>query len=174
MTKLKNIYVRNTVLILGALVLTFSYESQLQNYIQEVINPIVLIRTFHMLLFVSIFWIFYKSHSLIYKLIELMTTLLIFNGVVFLASPLHSAVVEMVTELSKIPDITNFLGADFISLMNNRYFGYSSCFIACLGVLRIALFGLINQILIQTLMHSTEYVYTCKSCNAIVNKSEQK
>lgn len=174
MIKLKNIFVRNAVLILGAVLLTFSYEYQLQRYIQELINPIVLIRTFHMLLFVSMFWIFYRSDSLIYKLVELTATLLIFNGAVFLASPLHFALVEMVTELSQIPEIINFLGTDFISLINNRYFGYSSCFIACLGVLRITLFSLIKKILIQALMESTEYVYRCKCCNAIVNKSEQK
>lgn len=171
---LKNVFFRNIALIVGAILLIMTYEYQVQNYIREVTNPIVLIRTFHTLLFASFFWTFYRTNKIIYKLIELMATLIIFNLAVFFASPLHHAVVEMVLELTQIPELVNYLGHDFMSLLNNRYFGYSSCFLACLGVLRLTMFNLINSILVQTLMYSTEYVYTCKTCNGIVNKSIPK
>lgn len=171
---MRNIYLRYAILILVAVTLFISYEYQVQKYIHDVINPILLIRTFHSVLFVSIFWIFWKKNDFIYKHIEMLVTLLIFNAAIYFATPLHHIFHESVIEASKIPELAAYLGKDLLSLINNRYFGYSTCFLFCLGVLRVVFFNFLNSILIQLMMDSTEYIYTCKCCNGIVNKSEIK
>lgn len=170
---LRNPYLRYAILIFGSLALLMSYENLVLNFIHDAIHPFMLTRTFQTVLFFSIFWIFCKKNSsLIYKCVALLVTLIIFNLAVYLAVPTHNMIKVFINELSLIPEFTSYLGIDFINLVNNKYFGYSSSFLACLGIVRFIIYNFLNSIFIKILLDPTEYIYTCKCCNGIVNKTK--
>jgi hypothetical protein len=168
---MRNKYLRSIILILSITLLFISYENLVINFIQNDSNPILLTRTFQTVLFISIFWIFYKKNSsYIYKFINLFVTILVFNFAAYLASPMLNLFKTYLSLVNNIPELVNFFGNDFMNMVNNKYFGYSSSFLACLAVVRLVLDNFLNKVFIQIFLNPSEYIYTCKCCNSIINK----
>lgn len=165
--KLKsNQKIRNSALILTSLLLFCVYEFLVSCYLVDVTKPILLSRSFHFILFFSIFYIIKNSKTVLgYKLTEILATSILFIFSILTASIIKYIISYLIGEINNIPEILYFLGDDFVSLINNRYFGYSSYFIVSLGILRIFLMDKLLKLLKFFTLLEGEDLIKCKYCN---------
>lgn len=157
---------RNIFVIITSIILFIIYEFSVFQYLSDVTNPIFLTRSFQFLLVLSFYYILKNKYSSFsFKLLEIATTLLIFIIAVYLATIIKSILNSMINEISNEPEIVLFFGKDFIDLINNKYFGYSSYFISSVGILRICLYNKITNYLYNHYLSESEKTHTCPSCN---------
>ncbi|AMW80734.1 hypothetical protein AMD27_17615 (plasmid) [Acinetobacter sp. TGL-Y2] len=166
-----NIFKRNILVIILSIILFIIYEFSVFQYLSDVTNPIFLTRTFQFLLVFSFYYIFKNKYSTFsFKLLEITTTLLIFITAVYVATIMKYILSSMIGEISNEPELVLFFGSDFIDLINNKYFGYSSYFISSVGILRILLYKKITNYLYNHCLNESDKINTCPSCNQNISE----
>ena len=103
-------------------------------------------------------------------MLEIATTLSIFVIAVYLATLIKFVLMSMIDEITNEPELVLFFGKDFIDLINNKYFGYSSYFIGSVGILRILLYKKVTEYLYNHYLNESEKMHICSTCNQKISE----
>ncbi len=163
----------NIIVVIASIILFIIYEFSVFQYLSDVTNPIFLTRSFQLLLIFSFYYICKNKNSTFsFKLLEIATTLLIFVMAVYLATLIKFVLISMIDEITHEPELVLFFGKDFIDLINNKYFGYSSYFVVSVGILKILLFKKITNYLCNRYLNESEKTHICHSCNQKISEMQ--
>ena len=162
---------RNIIVAITSIILFIIYEFSVFQYLSDVTNPIFLTRSFQFLLIFSFYYIYKNKNSTFsFKLLEIATTLSIFVIAVYLATLIKFVLMSMIDEITNEPELVLFFGKDFIDLINNKYFGYSSYFIGSVGILRILLYKKVTEYLYNRYLNESEKMHICSTCNQKISR----
>lgn len=146
-----------------------SYNHYLIIYLGGLQQPLIMLSALWVSLAVASFNEINFKSSLRINAVKINAMVIIFVLGVLLAQEVRTEYIALMSEIKGDPELIRILGADLASAFSNKAIGYGGCFAAGLSLPRLALYKLINKLLVHLTLEVHDREVPCKLCGHVAH-----